>query len=184
MPEQFETALRNAVSQRGRSLYDVSFESQVLVTFLRQINCLFCREQVAELARIQRPLEVGGVRIAFVHMEPEELAGPFFESYGLGGVHRFHDPDQTLYQAFDLHRGTIGQIFGVPVLLRAARLVLSGQGKLAKPSADDRQMPGIFLLHEARIERAFRPQRISDKPDYVELADCSICDIDFTNEPA
>lgn len=184
MPEGLEATVREAISQRGKSLYDISFESAVLVSFLRQINCVFCREQVAELARLQRPMEVGGVRLAFVHMEPEEIAGPFFESYGLGNAHRIHDPEQKLYAAFDLHRGTIGQIFGVPVLLRVARLMLSGKAKLAKPSADERQMPGLFLLHEGRIERAFRPEKISDKPDYVKLADCTICDIDFTSETA
>lgn len=179
MPEQFETALRNAVSQRGQSLYDISFESQVLLTFLRQINCIFCREQIEELARLQRPLEVGGVRVAFVHMEPEELARPFFESFGLGDAHRFRDSDLSLYRIFDLQRGRIGQVFGLPVLLRILRLVAAGKGKFAKPSADDMQMPGLFLLHEGRIQRAFRPERISDKPDYAKLADCTVCDIDF-----
>lgn len=184
MPEKLESALRNAVSQRDQSLYDISFESQVLLTFLRHLSCMFCQEQVSELARVQRPLEVGGVRLAFVHMEPEAMAQPFFDSYGLGEVHRFHDPHQDLYSTFDLHRGRVGQVFGVPVLLRATRLMLAGKGKMARPTADDWQMPGLFLLHEGRIERAFRPQRISDKPDYLELADCTVCDIEFTNESA
>ena len=40
-------------------------------------------------------------------------------------------------------------------------------GKLV---GDGFQMPGVFLLRNGRIEKAFRHQTAADRPDYCELA--------------
>jgi hypothetical protein len=35
---------------------------------------------------------------------------------------------------------------------------------------DAEQMPGVFLLRERKIVRAFRHRTIADEPDYLKLA--------------
>lgn len=173
---KFDDALKQAVTNHGVSLYDLSFQGAVLVVFLRHFGCTFCRETVAELVRLRRPFEQNGIRLAFVHMGSEEEAGEFFEHYGCEEEHRISDPEQRIYQAFDLRRGTLGQIFGPRVMYRAVVAGLFKGHGVGRSSGDEFQMPGVFLIHKGRIEQSFRHRYASDRPDYLELAECEFCD--------
>ena len=160
----FDDAITGATSQHGESLRALSEQSPLLVVFLRHLGCTFCREAVADIARQRETIEADGTRICFVYM-PEtdkngnarpEVAERFFEKYGVGDVHRIADPDQHLYKAFELRRGFLATVFGLHMV-----------GKLV---GDGFQMPGVFLLRNGRIEKAFRHQTAADRPDYCELA--------------
>ncbi|NIQ97562.1 MAG: AhpC/TSA family protein, partial [Desulfuromonadales bacterium] len=149
-----EDALKEAITNKGISLYDLSHQSAVLVVFLRHFGCTFCRETVDELVRLRRPFEQNGIRLAFVHMGTEDEADEFFAHYDIEDEHLVSDPDRRLYQAFDLRRGTLGQLLGPRVWWRGLKDGVFKRYGIGKSNGDEYQMPGVFLIHKGRIENA------------------------------
>src|SRR5437763_929202 len=82
---------------------------------LRHSGCTFCRESLADISEQRESIEASGARIVLVHMGKEEYAAKFFRRYGLGDVPRISDPNQALYRAFGLNRGTFHSLFGPKV---------------------------------------------------------------------
>jgi hypothetical protein len=65
----------------------------------------------------------------------------------------------------------VAQIVGPAVWLRGAAAM--ARGHLAGAIVGDTlQMPGVFLVRDGEILKAFRHEHTSDVPDYVELATC------------
>ncbi|MCR9218541.1 MAG: SelL-related redox protein [Phycisphaerales bacterium] len=174
----FADAIANASTQSGESLKELSERSPVLVVFLRHLGCTFCREAVADIAKQRTKIEADGTQICFVYMpqtdkagsEKPEVAERFFSKYGVGDVHRIADPDQHLYKAFELRRGSLRELFGLKVWWRGFLATVFGLHMVGKLVGDGFQMPGVFLLKNGRIERAFRHKTAADRPDYCELA--------------
>jgi hypothetical protein len=169
MPSSFPDLLAAARTPSGADLLSLSRQGPLLVTFLRHLGCTFCREALAALGAQRGALEAGGTRLAFVHMATEEQARALFERFGLGDVARVADPDRALYRAFGLERGGLLQLFGPGVVARGIGGLLRGHG-LGRVAGDPRQMPGVFLLRDGRVVRAFRHATAGDSPDYEELA--------------
>ena len=108
--------------------------------------------------------------MAFVHMSNEEQARRFFANYGLEDAERVSDPQRKLYKIFKLVRGGWSQFLSLPTLRRMfVAGVINGHG-LGKLAGDAFQMPGVFLIEESRIVRAFVHRTVVDQPNYVELA--------------
>jgi hypothetical protein len=131
---------------------------------------VFCREAVADLARLGPAIEAAGTQVAFVHMGTEDEARAFFGRHGMSDAPRVSDPDATLYREFGLTRGSINQILGPTVLTRSVGALLTGGHVAGRPIGDPWQMPGVFLLYRGRVLKSFRHERSSDAPDYAELA--------------
>jgi hypothetical protein len=108
------------------------------------------------------------VRLALVHLGTDEQAAELFSKFGLGDVARFSDPKAELYAEYHLGRGGAREIFAPRVVGRALGALFRGHG-VGKPVGDPRQMPGAFLLEKGEIKRAFRPEKVSDRPDYEAL---------------
>jgi hypothetical protein len=104
-------------------------------------------------------------------MESEEQAAVFFARYGLADIPRFSDPEQKLYGAFGLKRGTLNQLLGPKVWLRGAGAFVHGHG-FARPQTDPLQMPGAFLVYHGRILKGGPHKTSADRPDYLALARC------------
>src|SRR5690349_9436074 len=125
---------------------------------------------MAEIAKKRAAIVAKGTQLAFVHMSNEELARKFFASYGLEDAERLGDPQRKLYKTFKLVRGGFPQFLGLETLKRAfVAGIISGHG-LGKLTGDAFQMPGVFLIHESRILRAFVHRTVADQPNYIELA--------------
>jgi hypothetical protein len=107
--------------------------------------------------------------VAFVHPNPELQAAEVSQQYGLSDVSRFSDPPGHLYQAFGLGRARIIDFLKPGIFKRYWQAWRAGHS-VSKPTGDVRLMPGVFLLHEGQIRRAFRHPTPADRPDYVELA--------------
>lgn len=166
-----EPPMRQALDQHGRSVWDLSHEAPLLIVFLRHLGCTFCREALADIRDQRRTIEATGHRIVLVHMVERDIAHNSLERYGLGDAHQISDPDASLYSAFELRRGTLGQLFGWRSWARGfAAGVLRGHG-VGPLRGDGLQMPGAFVVHQGRIVRAFRHRHASDRPDYCALAD-------------
>lgn len=89
--------------------------------------------------------------------------------HGLQEVPHFSDPDRKLYESFGLRRASWSQVFGGTVWKRGVEAFAAGHS-LGFPVGDPMQMPGVFLIHEGRMVRAFRHDTAADRPDYLSLA--------------
>lgn len=164
---EFKSATKTLVSHRGATLAELSSEKKTLVVFLRHIGCPFCREMVAKLASQQAKLQSGGIQLAIVHMTSPLLATQFLGQYGLDYVHRFSDPECTLYRAFGVSRGSFGQLFGRKVWLRSGG-VAQGHG-IGLLSGDGFRMPAAFVLEHGEIVTAIRATSAADSFDFAKI---------------
>ena len=160
--------LGRMMSQRGATLLELSRHQPLLVVFLRHSGCTFCREAVADISEQRERIEQQGTGIAFVHMgqaEPVQL----LEKYHLTDLHSFRDPACSLYDAFGLRMGSLAELLGPIVWWRGFQSWLAGHNP-GKTDGNILRMPGVFLLNDGEIVRAYRHRRSSDRPDYVQLA--------------
>jgi len=159
----------------GETIEEISRPDPALLLFLRHSGCTFCREALHDLQRRRDRLESEGVRLAVVHMGEPETGDTrdFFSRYGLDDIPRFSDPDRVLYRAFELRRGSAGQLFGWKVWRRGVGAALRGHG-IGPLQGDGFQMPGAFVIRDGRIVDSYRHRSAADRPDYEALA-CLTC---------
>jgi AhpC/TSA antioxidant enzyme len=158
-----------AKTQTGESLLALSRQMRTLVVFLRHPGWTFCRQALAELAEKRSAIAAQGTGLVLVHMQTDTAASALFARYGLQDVPRISDPGRQLYEAFELSRGSLAQVAGPRVWLRGLLSLFKGHVP-GVPEGDVLQMPGVFLLNNGRIERAYRHATSADRPDYCELA--------------
>ena len=169
-----ETAVAAAHTQRRERLVDLSFESPLLIVFLRHFGCTFCREALADIARQRDAIAARGVRIVAVHMAPEAEAAGIFLCYGLADLDRISDPERRLYRAFGLKEGRVSQLLGPKVWWRGfVAGLLRGHG-VGRVRGNGFQMPGAFIFHEGGVVRSMIHRSAADRPDYIALAESSL----------
>ena len=165
-------SLRDFHTESGRSLLDLVDESPVLLIFLRHFSCAFCKQALDRVAQVRPQIEAKSVRPVFVHLGSPQRAKPYFDYYHLSDVERISNPEATLYQLpfFALSRTNPFLHFLNPTVWKGwlkGAMFKYGIGMIKE---DAEQMPGVFLLKERRIVRAFRHRTIADEPDYLKLA--------------
>ncbi len=166
--EVLKFALRSKTNA-GVSLDELSRLSPVLLVFLRHAGCTFCREALADLAERKAEIEGNGTRLVLVHMGSDEHGRRFFARYGLENLPSISDPRKSLYRAFGLPRGGVGDLFGPKVWLRGIQAAILGRHGIGRLVGDGFQMPGVFLLFHGEIVRSYRHQSAADRPDYLQL---------------
>jgi hypothetical protein len=157
-------------SLTGRTLLEVSEAKPTLLVFLRHAGCTFCREALADLAVRKTEIESRGSQIAIAYQEAPEGMRPLLEKCGLAGIEQFSDPDRRMYDAFQLHLATFGQLFSLKTFVRGFKAAITGGHGFGGVTSNVYQMPGAFLIHRGKVLREFRHQAPSDRPDYSELA--------------
>ncbi|MBL8231849.1 MAG: AhpC/TSA family protein [Bryobacterales bacterium] len=168
-PEIMRMSLR-AQSQNGMSLMEMSRRRPTMMVFLRHFGCTFCREALSDLAKSRAEIERSGVGLVLVHMGTEEQAQRFFRRYRMEDVARVSDPQQSLYRAFGLTRGTLANLFGPKVWWRGFQAGLLDKHGVGGLVGDGFQMPGAFLVYHGEVIRSYRHQSAADRPDYVMLS--------------
>lgn len=166
-------AFESALTQDAVSVTELSHRSSVMLVFLRHFGCAFCREALADLAARRDDIEANGTRLVLVHMsQSDDEVSKIFAEFELIEVDRVSDPERRLYRAIGLERGGFRQFFGLRVLKRGWRAgILDGHG-LGLPRTDSRQMPGVFLVRNSEVIRAFRHIHAGERPDYGSLSIC------------
>ncbi|MEO0512906.1 MAG: peroxiredoxin-like family protein, partial [Planctomycetota bacterium] len=161
-----------ALSDEGfAELAERSHERPLLVVFLRHFGCTYCRETLGELAKKRDAVERSGARLVLVHTHDDERGRVQIAKYNLPEHDVITDPDRSLYRAFELKRGTLGELFGARVWLRGVEAGLV-KGHLVGPlQGDGFQMPGAFLVSKGRVVRAFRNRDAADLPDFEALCE-------------
>ena len=176
MPQSTEQSnlagsLREFHTESGRSLLDLVDESPVLLIFLRHFSCAFCAQALDRVSKVRTQIEAKGVRLVFVHLGSPQRAKPYFDYYRLTDIERISNPEATLYQlpAFRLSRTNPYLHFLNPTVWRgwlSGAMFKYGIGMIKE---DAEQMPGVFLLKDRKIARAFRHRTIADEPDYLKI---------------
>ncbi|TVQ44948.1 MAG: AhpC/TSA family protein [Saprospirales bacterium] len=165
------SVLKSMVTNKGDDLYYLSGKAPVLVVFLRNFGCMFCREAMEDIGKIKVQIREKGVEIVMVHMSDFELGEKFLNKFKLSDLRHISDPDTEFYQAFGLMKGNFNQLFGFQNWMRGFDAsILKGHG-ISLPVGDGFQMPGIFLLDGTRIVNSYIHKKISDRPDYLDLCE-------------
>ncbi|MEM9373586.1 MAG: peroxiredoxin-like family protein [Planctomycetota bacterium] len=169
-------------TESGVSLAALSQQQSLYFVFLRHAGCTFCREALADLGTRRSQIEGVGHQLVLVHQGPPGLLATLLQRHGLSGVEIVSDPSVRLYRAFDLGRGSFGQLFGIRECVRGFAATLRGH-RLGRLAGDGFQMPGVFVVSGGRVVAAYRHARASDRPDYNAIA-CGIASGDAEAHPA
>jgi len=164
-------SLREFHTETGRSLLDLVDESPVLLIFLRHFSCAFCAQALDRVSQVRTQIEAAGARPVFVHLGSPQRAKPYFDYYHLSDVERISNPEATLYQLpeFGLSRSNpYLHFFKLTVWKGWLKGAMFKYG-IGMIKEDAEQMPGVFLLKDRKIARAFRHKTIADEPDYLKL---------------
>jgi hypothetical protein len=108
--------------------------------------------------------------VAFVHMASPEEADPWFARAGLADAPRISDPEGQLYQAMGLGRVAAATLASPTLWARGFQCAIADRHGFGVQTAQAlRQLPGVFLIHDGRVLRAYRHRTPADRPDYVQL---------------
>ncbi len=164
-----EHAIAGARTESGDTLGDLSASSPLLVVFLRHAGCTFCREALGDLRQQRARIEAEDKRLVLVHQGEPGSLDALLSRYGLDGVTLVSDPGVSLYRAFELGRGRLGQLFGPQEFVRGIGATIRGH-VIGGLSGDGFQMPGVFVVSNGTIVSAHRHRAASERPDYAGIA--------------
>lgn len=108
-----------------------------------------------------------------MHLGTEEKAQKFFAPYSLADAPRIADPEGELYQFFGLVRAELRQHLNRESIQRMLIAWLHGHW-IGLPAGDVQRMPGAFLLYNGEIRKAFCHKLVSDRPDYLAMANLAV----------
>lgn len=170
-PPESDRLLSDFQTNRGHSLEDLSFESPVLLIFLRHTGCTFCRETLYDLKKLLPELKKKKVQPVLVHMSATESFQSLLDRIGIKELEHVSDPEKECYRLFKLKRGTLGQLFS-PEVWRAGIAAFFGK-KLGVGAleGDGFQMPGAFLIEHGEVTVSHEARHAGDHPDYLKMAD-------------
>ena len=155
----------------GSPLRALTDRTPTLVVFLRHFGCTFCREAISDVARSRDAIREAGASVAFVHASPAADADPWFRDPALADALVISDPALDHYRAFGLGRTGSQALVDPKVWARGAVCALS-HGFGMQPKDLMRQLPGAFVVQQARVLAQFRHSSPADRPDYVALLKC------------
>lgn len=161
----------------GKTIESLSYDSPVLLVFLRHFGCVFCKESLSHIRKQKDQIEADGTKIVFVHMGSIERGEAYFESYGFENFEQVSDRGQRLYQLFKFSRATIGQIMGPSVVWAGLKASFDGHFNGAV-EGDGFQLPGLALVTHGMVVKVHRYKTAAEIPDYVKLANCPMPDCD------
>jgi len=164
------SVLKKMDTNKGDDLYYLSGQKPVLLVFLRNFGCMFCREAMEDISKVKDEISEKGVEIVLVHMSEYEIAESYLKKYNLHKLRQISDTSTEFYQAFGLMKGNFNQLFGFQNWIRGFDAAILKKHGVSVPVGDGFQMPGIFLLRGNEIVKSYIHKKIADRPDYIELA--------------
>jgi hypothetical protein len=153
---------------KGSPLRSLAESKPTLVVLLRSFNCTFCREALADVARVKQSIADAGANVAFVHVECREVADPWFVKYQLTDVLHISDPGRDHYRAFGLDRTAPATLVNPSVWVRGAACAIE-HGFGVQDYEMMRRQPGVFVVQGDRVLAEYRHRTPADRPDYLGL---------------
>ena len=166
--------LKSMITSKGNDLYAYTFENPVLLIFLRQFGCIFCREGLQDLAKKQDYIYKKGFKIVFIHQSDNETAESYFKQYNIKDPEHISDPTMVNYSNFRLGKGKFNQLFGFKTWVRGFEAKVIKGNSYGRVIGDGFQMPGVFILLDGEVRARFVHKLVSDQPDYEDLLKCCI----------
>lgn len=164
-----ELALAAARTHTGATVAELSRRSAILLVFLRNTGCTFCREALADLSRQHASMAATGTRLALVHLEDATFFATFADRYGLCDVPRVADPDRALYRALGLRRATFLDLLNPRLWWRGWQAAIFRRHGFSAPRGDVAQLAGVFLIRDGRVAAAQVHGSPADRPDYLGI---------------
>lgn len=128
---------------------------------------MFCRAELARLAKLRPAIEAYGVTLAVIILSHPEEAQAFCAERA-PGVPCFSDPTADSHHAFGLYRGGLAQMFGPDVW--AAGVKATAQGHFFGSLRPEWQMPGVFVIDaNGRIAFTYYSRHAADYPSEAAL---------------
>ena len=160
----------------GEKFGELTFQTPVMLVFLRHFGCVFCKAAMIDIASKRQEIEQSGVQIVFVHMADTKTAEEYFTRFNLPNIRFINDPEKHFYRAFGLVRGSYRQLFGLQTWIKGYQISKAEgvQQENGQHLGDSFQMPGVFLIRNAEVVESFIHQNASDRPDYGKLAQCCV----------
>lgn len=169
-PTQDVDIFPNIITNEGRNIKEISFSQPVMLVFLRNFGCTFCRQALSDISQQRSEIQSEGVLPILIHLNTDDVAEHYLNKYELSDIERVKDTEMRLYADFGLTKGNFNQLFGFKNWISGFNsAVIKGHG-VRPPIGDGLQMPGIFLIDEGEIVHKFIHEHASDRPNYVELA--------------
>lgn len=144
-------------------------ERPLIVVFLRQFGCIFCREQVALLKQGYQDFRTAGADVVCVSQGDAKTGKAFSLLFDLPFPLLVCGDDLTPYRLYGLKRGSMSELFGLGSIVNGFRALFQGHTQ-GKPVNDGFQMPGVFIIDTGGIIRfARRHKHAGDNPANGEL---------------
>ena len=128
---------------------------------------MFCRSELARLAKLKPEIEANGARIVVLTMGKPDATAQFCGERA-PGVDCYSDPSTESYKTYGLARGTAAQMFGPAVWLQGALVTVEGSFDglpLGKPVGNPWQMPGVFVIGtNGKVKLAYYSKHAGDYP--------------------
>lgn len=136
----------------GRSvrLGDTWAERTAALVFVRHFGCLFCRQQIGELAPFLPRIRQAGAELFVIGNGSIDEARAFRDDQQLA-MPLLTDPTRAAYGALDMRRG-LGSMLRLPVFARSLG-ALRGGFRQARVAGDWRQQGGVVVIAPGGVER-------------------------------
>jgi len=139
----------------------------LLLQFSRHLGCVFCVDHAKQLLKHYETFTKHNIDVALVIMGGAEEAKKFREALKLT-FPVYGDPDQSVYQAFEVPRGNVWQVAG-PHLWWDGLKALTRSG-IGRPRGDLMQLSGSYLIDtNGQIVWDFRPSSSAEFPNVDEI---------------
>ncbi len=163
MEESFFKVIKTTRTSLGINPYQASFQSPVVLIFLRHFGCTFCRETVHSISLTEEKIKSLGIIPVFIHMSDPENANEFFAKYFNYPIHHISDPGKKLYQAFGIRTGNFLELFGPSTWIKGIWYGLfKGQGAPFVADGDIGQLSAVIVLKEGQISLSHHTKNASE----------------------
>jgi peroxiredoxin len=163
-----QVTVEDAAGQPCR-LADYWRRGPLVLIFIRQFGCMFCREHVTHLRRRYAEFQAAGAEVVVVGMGTPAATRAFIQAYQIP-FPVLSDPLRRAYRAYGAMRGSLRQWALDPqVLARTVQTTLAGNIS-GPPVADPAQLSATFIVDRQGIIRfAVRAELSSDYAPADEL---------------
>lgn len=168
-----ENIMKETYTNYGESLHDINQKQKTVLIFIRHFGCTFCRKSLDEIRKHRDELAKRGYRLIIVHSAEDDIAIKFFEQYHLSDIEFVSDPQGELYREFEIHRGTLGQLFGPRTILATLRYVF--RYGFGPQLGDGFRLPGVVIINKGNLLYAQKHKRASENIDWEAIYNCKTC---------
>ncbi|MCS7077902.1 MAG: hypothetical protein NZ455_14420 [Bacteroidia bacterium] len=141
----------------------------VVLVFLRQLGCTFCKTMVLNLKKLKET-DPSFPPIIFVHQGSIEQGNAFFDQFWKGQIH-ISNTDLSLFHFFKIKVGKVKDRIGLRTFFKGIKSLLTHGFKVwqTKRIGDDKLLSGTFLFQKGKLVWAHRAKFAGDEPNWKLL---------------